>query len=222
MTGRIIPIDPNGHRDVRRLLPWYVTGALEGVERAAIEAHLAQCAECRAEADAEEALAEQMRALPIGAGLDEARGWAAMRQRLDAEGARTAAPVDRLRAWLGALARGWSGAEPWMRWAVAAQACLVLALAGAFVWRDARTPAYQVLGEEGAAPRANVLVIFRPETTEQELRTLVRASGGRLVGGPTEANAYLLRALDPERGLAGLRGRPQVLLAEPIDPDPVP
>jgi hypothetical protein len=62
------------------------------------------------------------------------------------------------------------------------------------------------------------VVIFRPEITEQTMRGILRASDAHLVGGPNEADAYVLQA-PPSRlkaVLANLRARHGVVLAEPV------
>ena len=67
---------------------------------------------------------------------------------------------------------------------------------------------------------ARLVVTFRPDTTEAELRRIVRGSGARIVGGPTVTNAWLIGAdgqLDPV--LARLRAEPAVTLAEPLSMD---
>ena len=67
---------------------------------------------------------------------------------------------------------------------------------------------------------ARLVVTFRPDTTEAELRRIVRGSGARSVGGPTVTNAWLIGAdgqLDPV--LARLRAEPAVTLAEPLSMD---
>jgi hypothetical protein len=64
---------------------------------------------------------------------------------------------------------------------------------------------------------AQVVVTFRPDTPEAELRRIVRASGGHVVGGPTVTDAWLVGAdgqLAPV--LARLRAEPAVTLAEPL------
>ena len=224
MTGRIISIGGEGHREIKALLPWFVMGTLRPNEFAAVEAHLAQCPECRAEAEAERVLAAAVRDLSPDPQTDEARGWADMRRRLDRE-ASAVPPPTRMSRWLGGGRRalaGWTAAAGWMRWAVAAQACLVVALAVTLVWQGTRTAEYRALGAAPAAPAdtaGNVLVIFQPDIAERDLRALVRASGGRLVDGPTEADAYVLRVPGETRPatLRLLRARPQVVLAEPID-----
>jgi hypothetical protein len=71
-----------------------------------------------------------------------------------------------------------------------------------------------------APSTGNIMVIFRPETPELRLRQALRGSHARLVGGPTDADAYVLSATQPEQAaaLAALRASPDVLTAQPIDP----
>jgi hypothetical protein len=69
------------------------------------------------------------------------------------------------------------------------------------------------------SPSANVIILFRPEATEAGMRAALRQSGASLVGGPTDADAYLLRVPAQERATAleRLRAEDEVLMAEPID-----
>jgi anti-sigma factor RsiW len=75
----IIRLNDDPHAQTQRLLPWYVTGALEGKELAQVEQHLAECADCREDAEIEKALAHQVRALPC----DVERGWASLKARIE-------------------------------------------------------------------------------------------------------------------------------------------
>ncbi|MGN6123617.1 MAG: anti-sigma factor family protein [Sphingomonas oligoaromativorans] len=45
----ILRFNGNPHLETERLLPWYVTGQLDPKDRLQVEAHLAECEECRAE-----------------------------------------------------------------------------------------------------------------------------------------------------------------------------
>jgi anti-sigma factor RsiW len=88
------------HRELRDLLPWYVTGQLDAAEAARVEAHLNECAECEAEIRFEERLEAEVARLP----LDVEQGWASGWRRID----QAAAWPTRLR-----LARpGWAGVWP--------------------------------------------------------------------------------------------------------------
>ena len=80
MSGQILHLEPDPHVAVQRLLPWYLTGRLDTDEHDAVETHLAQCPECRAELETE----RQWQLLQPGRGaqVDVEDGWARMRARL--------------------------------------------------------------------------------------------------------------------------------------------
>ena len=64
-----------------------------------------------------------------------------------------------------------------------------------------------------------MIVVFRPDARESDMRRLLEHSDARLVDGPTAANAYVLRIPDAERtkALSQLRNDAAVVLAEPLD-----
>ena len=63
-------------------------------------------------------------------------------------------------------------------------------------------PAYHALGSPPAPAAANVIVIFRADATEEDMRDALKASGASIVGGPTAADAYLLRVSANQRSLS--------------------
>jgi hypothetical protein len=79
---------------------------------------------------------------------------------------------------------------------------------------DAASPYVGLSAPAPAAPAGDALVIFRPDTTEAALRSLLQAQQARIVSGPTEAGAYLLQ-VQPQ-GLAGLQASPLVQMAAPL------
>ena len=187
------------HQDLAELLPWYVTGQLDGPERARVEAHLGGCAQCQAEVRFEQRLEAEVARLP----LDVEQGWARMRRRLEAD------------------RRKLQGRTAWLGWSVAAAAILgagVLLLP--FLAPSVGEGRYHALGAAPATPAGNVVVIFRPDATEQQMRETLRAGAARLVDGPTPADAYVLHVAPAQRqaALATLRGRRDVVLAQPVDP----
>jgi hypothetical protein len=83
-----------------------------------------------------------------------------------------------------------------------------------------RADRYHALSAGPAESSGDMMVIFRPETPERSLRETLRASHARLVGGPTDADAYVLSVPMAERAaaLARLRAQADILVAQPIDP----
>jgi len=219
MTGQIIPLHADEHREAQLLLPWYATGRLDSQDRARVEAHLATCAECQAELAIERRLEAAVAELPAEIGP----GWEQLRARLPP--ARRRPPKRSAGRWgrlIGRPAFGWSLGAGTLGWAVAAQTVMLLLLGSILVLRPMQPPArYQALGAPPAATAAvgNLVVIFRPDTPEKDFRAILTANALRLVDGPTAADAYVLR-VDPARRtavLAKLRARREVVLAEPID-----
>lgn len=205
----VIPMHRDAHRDALLLLPWYVSGALDETEQSRIEAHLAECAECRAELALERRLSTEIVALPTEA----EPAWEAMQRRIAAPAPRRTKPARRNPARQAAKA-----ALPWIGWAVAAGALLVVGLQAALPPRP--TPVYHTLAAAPVRAEADVAVIFKPQTTEADIQSVLTASHARVTGGPTAADAWLLNVPAQERDTAvrRLRASPDVLTAEPLDP----
>lgn len=197
--GRIIRLHDESHWQLQQLLPWYVTGRLDPAEHARVEAHLAGCDECQEELRFEGALAENVKALP----LDVDASWRRMEARFKAQ------PQGQK---LGPLA------SPWAGWAVAA--CALVAVGVAAVLPRAQQGQYHVLGAARAVTPGNMVVIFRAEATEREIRAALDGAGARIVDGPTAADAYVLTVPAAQRttALARLRSNSGVVMAEPVDP----
>ncbi|HET9161658.1 MAG TPA: hypothetical protein VFN88_13690, partial [Caulobacteraceae bacterium] len=66
-----------------------------------------------------------------------------------------------------------------------------------------------------------MVVLFKPDTTEQQMRVILSAQSARLVDGPTAAGAYVVRVDDgdPAVAIKALRESSQVVLAEPLAND---
>jgi hypothetical protein len=238
VTGRIVSLEPDPHVAVQSLLPWYATGRLEADEKAHVEAHLAQCEECRAELAAE----RQWKGLQVatGAQVDVEAGWSAMLARLnqgDAERvaahAAQRAPRDPRPPLRMRRPAGWAAAGPLLRWgwiaptAAAAVALLVIGLqAGA--GRDAASGRTVLAANDGAtyqalaatpAPTATALVRFRPDATEAQVRAVLQRFDARVVDGPTASAAWVIRLPREHYAdtLAALRAQPPVTLAEALE-----
>jgi anti-sigma factor RsiW len=207
------------HLDAQEALPWLANGTLAGAELERVQAHIATCAHCRADL----ALLRTVHAAGPGPDLDfdPDRALARLMPQLDAPPVQ--ARTGLLQRWRDRAA---ANDRTWLRAAVAFQFGAIAVLA-ALLARPSGQPdspaSYRVLGAAGANGMARVVVTFRPDTPEAELRRIVRASGARIVGGPTVTEAWLVGAdgrLDPV--LARLRAEPAVTLAEPLVVDKQP
>jgi anti-sigma factor RsiW len=201
-------IEQNPHRETEELLPWYVTGQLEQDDREAVERHLAGCARCEKQLRLERRLAEEFRATTPDVEL----GLQRLRSRLEP-------PPARRNRKASLASRAWRAASrPMVAAAVAAQLAIVV-LVGGVASYISQPPAYHVLGAAPVPASANIVVVFKPETREEQLRRLLSANGASLVGGPTDADAYLLHVPAPVRSdvVTKLRAQPEIVMAEPID-----
>lgn len=207
----------DAHAEAQEALPWLANGSLAGTERERVEAHLHACAQCRADL----AVLHTLRAAAPGEtpDWDPERALARLLPRLDAPagGPATApAPLPPARGWRARLA---ANDARWLRLAVGAQCCAIVLLAALLARApdgNDRAGEYRVLGA-GEAAQGRLVVAFRPDTPERELRRIVQDSGARIVGGPTVAGAWMLdTGQDPAALAARLRAEPAVTLAEPL------
>jgi anti-sigma factor RsiW len=126
--------------------------------------------------------------------------------------------TQRVSARVGAAGRAMRAAPGWVGWAIAAQFA-VLMIGGTMVQSPPQAEAYHALGAAPQAQDGNIMVIFKPDTSERNLRETLRAIDARIVNGPTPADAYLLHVAASGRvaALAHLRARADIVLAEPLD-----
>jgi anti-sigma factor RsiW len=208
----VIRLHNDPHRNIEGLLPWYANGQLGEGERAEVEAHLSGCSECRSELATERRLAAEV----AGLALDAEAGWERLRERVDASP--RGAAFERPGRWYHAF----GGPRNLGLFAVAQAALLALAILS-LPPRLSEAP-YHTLGAAAPAPSGNVIVLFRPDAREQDLRAALGAANARLVGGPTPAGAYVLHVAPAQRtaALASLRARREIVLAQPVDPGPRP
>ena len=204
--AEIIRLRNNPHDEVQELLPWLVNGTLDPEEVQRVEAHLTECAQCRAELEAEEQLAAVVASTP----LDCESGWESMRRQMDREV--SAGPVP-ARLWRRRIPVGWAVASP-----LAAAAAIALVFVNVTP-KQAADPQYRALGAATSAQPANLVVQFAPATKLSDIQGLLGSVDARVVDGPTATGAYLLRVDQSKRELAlkHLRDSQVIALAEPID-----
>lgn len=207
--AEIVPLRPSEHDAVQQLLPWHVNGTLSDEETARVEAHLAECDDCRHDLARERELAREVALLP----LDVDEGWQAMTMRLP----------EQISSRPGGRSPLFSRPGP-VGWAVGGALAASVAFAVAIVGLQqplAPAQTFHALGSAGVAASGQVIVLFRPDATEQQMRALLAAQGARVVDGPTAAGAYVLRVdgRSPAEAIAALRQSSEVVLAEPIASD---
>ena len=227
MSARVVKLDADTHRSVQALLPWYVTQRLGAEDLARVETHLAACPHCQAELAWERRLqAARLEHDDFRAHGDAEAGLVLLRSRIEASRSeQPRARLRRLRDGVRAALRdwrlAWQGSAAPLRWVVGgvvgAQSAAILALLVAVALPQ--THSYRALGQAARPAAGNVVVMFRPEAREQELRHALAAGGARLVNGPTAAGAYVLSVPPEQRqaALAQLRAQSAVMLAEPLD-----
>lgn len=204
----VVPMEHDPHVGVQSLLPWYVRGQLDDDEMREVQAHLMQCAACRAELEAERPLQAMLSVSAAGtepSGLSDVEaGLAALQARLAPRAVAPALPA-RLPGWLG--------------WVLGLQGAAIAALLVLLVLPPGQpAPAYQGLAASAPRADAEALIMFRPDASEQRIRTLLQAHGASILGGPTESGAYRLRLAGGEAALRALRADPVVTLAESLAP----
>jgi hypothetical protein len=177
------------HAEVDELLPWYANGTLVSDEREAVERHLDQCVRCQGElkllreiaSTATEAVAT-VPAVPDRLGETFARidHW---------EQSKAPNVSSRIAAFFDALLHPPSP----VRWALAAQFAVILALGGVMLLRPpAADFATLSGGSTGATAGSRLTVTFQPTATADAIRAALRAVDANVVSGPSAAGVYVV------------------------------
>ncbi len=210
MSGQVVGFVWSQHRLAFELLPWFVNETLDHAERAQVEQHLQECAACRRELDWLRELSSVYPQSELA--IDGELAFARLAPRLEPQNARR-----RQWSWFYRLFRANPG---WLKFAVAVQLGVIVALGWALAVHEA--PAYRPLGATPTRAAGSIIVVFDPTAHESDVRRILRAAGARVVDGPTAANGYVLDvAGTADVALARLRTEPAVMLAEPLQAEPV-
>ena len=165
---------------------------------------MTDCSNCQAQLRVERRLADEYRAYSPHVEAS----WTSLRKRIEPTLPKPAAATGRGRS-------GMAVVRAVRRFAmlIAAQLAIVVLTAGVVRYFGQPDAAYRALGSAPVAASANAVVIFQPQTREEQLRHLLNANGAELVGGPTDADAYVLHiaAADRAAALARLRARREVV-----------
>jgi anti-sigma factor RsiW len=225
VNGQILRLGGDEHDFVQLLLPWYGNGSLDDAETARVEAHLGRCPRCQADIGWQRKL--QACLAPAVAATDSAQpalelGWTAMRAKLASDA--TAATQPAARPPRPARTRSWRATPAWLRWTVGLQFAAIAGLALLVALPAPTNDAYRALGAPARSGAASVVVVFRPDANERQIREALRASDARLVDGPTVTGAYLL-AIAPAQHAAALerlRRQGAVLRVDSLEAGPAP
>ena len=205
--------------EAARLLPWHLTGRLGTADAARVTQHLAQCAACRADLEAQRTLRERLRDDGPVEFAPQA-GLAATLSRIDELGRELQAPggtgaaAPARAAVPAATGRSTRWHAPqWLAAAVVVQAIGIGVLGSLLLARsDSRRPpatppsAYETLSTPAVEPAAGQLrAVFADDMTLGQLGGLLAARGLQVVSGPSEAGVYTL-GLVPTRLQAGAPG----------------
>ena len=176
-----VVVDDPCPRDVLEAIPWYPDGALRDDQVAAVEAHAAECSECRHEI-------ERVQGLPAPApAAPDADALYARVLGMIAEGgpgpvrARSAAPPRRPR-WLAPAAR-----------VAAAAAALVVAVLVGYSVADGGPegePVYRTAASSAGGVGVALDVVFRGDATADEILAVLQRVDGHVVAGPNALGVY--------------------------------
>jgi len=219
MSARI----PDTHAEAWALLPWLANGRLPASDREWVEAHVAQCAECRGELEAQRKVATQINLDPSPAGNDEQRSFNKLWARIEAS--ESAAPSASGAAG-GFVASRSSRTVRWLAAAVVVQG-FGLALFGFNALRT-NTPTGEIITvAEVPAQRLNapaVRLVFAPEASVAAINTLLTHQGLSIVAGPgTSGNFTAVLSADAvasgasaDSVAAVISRDPNVTFAQPV------
>lgn len=198
IEGNPLRDEHDEHHAVQELLPWFAMDALAGDDVQLVQRHLLSCRRCQADAASQRRLSASL--APDGAEAD--LSYRKLLGRIEAPAKKGSSPMRRTPV-------------SWERWTLAG---LAVSLALLLLAPSSLTPRYHGLGSAGGT-QGNIVLRFQPDTSEQELRQILRRSGARLVDGPTAANAYVLSVArsEQERALVALRREHAVSMAQPLD-----
>jgi hypothetical protein len=198
------------NRRLSELLPWYVNGTLKDEEREWVDRCLAADSGARAELEwyrqLQSHIAQAVSDVPPDLGLAQTL------RRIRADRTTLA---DRLRGWMGAVGLGPVAA---LARPMATIAVCVIAVQGGVIYvlaHHAQEDAQQIRAlravpaDEGSLLRVN----FAPDAKETDIRLLLSAVEGSLVGGPGQLGDYYVRVPAGSENAAASRLKREPIVA---------
>lgn len=200
-------------------LPFYANGTLNAQESGRVQTHLEGCASCRTELARFRDIAATVRSGPEWS--PSSADWAAMEERMDRADGRARGVSAARGLW--ETVRSWFAIAPLpMRWALGAQAALVVVLGGALLFRPGVYETFSSPEKVAPSDRARLHVVFAEDATEREIRAALQELKARIVGGPSPTGVYTVELpfAASERGqleqaIGRARANPKVRFASP-------
>jgi hypothetical protein len=188
------PRIPDTHAEAWAMLPWLANGRLPASDREWVEAHVAQCADCRSELDAQRRIATQIHQDNIGrdaspnTGSEEQRSFNKLWARIEASEA--AAPA--AGAVAGSSASRTSRTVRWLVAAVIVQG-VGLALFGFNALRADSSGYVTVTAPDNSTQRLDapaVRLVFAANASMADINTLLTHQGLSIVAGPGSSGNF--------------------------------
>lgn len=210
------PRIPDTHAEAWSLLPWLANGRIEAADREWVEAHVAACAECRAELVSQRMVATQMNrdaSAPRNEN-DEQKSFNKLWARIEAAESATV-PVSGASGGSGA-----SRASRTVRWLAAAVVVQAIGLGviGASALRsDMNKDEIVTVADPEARPNAPaVRIVFAPAASIDTVNTLLSHQGLSIVAGPgTQGNFTAVLSPDAVASGASAESVAQVISKDP-------
>jgi hypothetical protein len=212
-SGRI----PDTHAEAWTLLPWLVNGRISDEDREWVAPHVAGCAECRIEVEAQRAIAGPMRDAPLPQTLNVERSFGKLWTRIEA--AEGAVPASEQVNAPQQMRRGPSRTVRWLAAAVVVQA-VGLATLGLAAWNGGAGDFQTVTDATGASNSAPAIrLVFDPGTSVGTMNEVLDRYDLKIVSGPGNAGVFtaaLTGSANPESVAATLSSDPHVQFAQPV------
>jgi len=185
MSARI----PDTHAEAWALLPWLANGRIEAVDREWVEAHVAGCAECRAELVAQRKVASGMSldAERPASGNEEQKSFNKLWARIEAMESSSPVSAD-------ASSGGHRRSSRTVRWLAAAVVVQAVGL-GVLGFSSLRGPSQAdgFVTVTDSTPRLNapaVRIVFAPRASIDTINTLLVHQGLSIVSGPGDRGNF--------------------------------
>jgi len=209
------------HQEVGALIPWYVNSRLSDHERLRVDAHIVDCAACRADIAMEQRIFDGIKGAPTIEYMPAA-SLKRLQARFDGLQSRPTA------ADAASLAQVRS---PWSKRGLMAASIAVMAITISLVLADRwvqfraqqAAPNYRTATHSPPrAPDEVIRAVFSPAITLVEMQAILEEADLRIISGPTEAGVYSLAAKSGRpvhASLALLRRHSAVRFAEQTQPE---